>query len=152
MRVATMQAKAAATIAPQTTAASPARLSSTAAASACSPPPTLSTSAQATPSGYGRSDCVTSARRSGIEYITPRIPPSAQIAQDTQYGKPVHQPIITMPGSTKMIADRVPAAEATVCTMLFSWTVMPLKPRSTAMEITAAGIEVAKVRPALSPK
>ena len=51
MRVATMQAKTAATIAPQTTAASPARLSSTAAASACSPPPTLSTSAQATPSG-----------------------------------------------------------------------------------------------------
>ena len=51
MRVATMQANTAETIAPQTTAASPARLSSTAAASACSPPPTLSTSAQATPSG-----------------------------------------------------------------------------------------------------
>ena len=51
-----------------------------------------------------------------------------------------------------MIDDRVPAAEATVCTMLFSWTVMPRKPRSTAMEITAAGIEVAKVSPALSPK
>ena len=33
----------------------------------------------------------------------------------------VHQPIITRPGSTKMIADRVPAAEATVWTMLFSW-------------------------------
>ena len=59
---------------------------------------------------------------------------------------------MTRPGSTKMIEDRVPAAEATVCTMLFSWTVMPLKPRSTAIEITAAGIEVAKVRPALSPK
>ena len=60
--------------------------------------------------------------------------------------------MITMPGSTKMIEDRVPAAEATVCTILFSWTVMPLNPRSTAMEITAAGIEVAKVRPAFSPK
>ena len=51
MRVATTQAKTADTIEPQTTAASPARLSSTAAASACSPPPTLSTWAQATPSG-----------------------------------------------------------------------------------------------------
>ena len=87
-----------------------------------------------------------------MEYITPSVPPSAQIANDTQYGKPVHQPIITRPGSTKMIDDRVPAAEATVCTMLFSCTVMPRKPRSTAMEITAAGIEVAKVSPALSPK
>ncbi len=80
------------------------------------------------------------------------MPPRAQIAQETQYGNPVHQPMITMPGSTKMTEDRVPAAEATVCTMLFSWTVMPLNPRSSAMEMTAAGIEVAKVRPALSPK
>ena len=59
---------------------------------------------------------------------------------------------MTRPGSTKMIEDSVPAAEATVCTMLFSWIVAPLKPRSTAMEMTAAGIEVAKVRPALRPK
>ncbi len=74
------------------------------------------------------------------------------MANEVQYGKRVHQPIITRPGSTKMIAERVPAAEATVCTMLFSCTVMPWKPRSTAIEITAAGIEVAKVRPARSPK
>src|ERR1700722_14896301 len=59
---------------------------------------------------------------------------------------------MTSPGSTKMIEDRVPAAEATVCTMLFSCRVAPLKARSTAMEITAAGMEVAKVSPALSPK
>src|SRR5882724_8975998 len=140
------------TIEPQTTARSPARLSSTAVASACSPPPTFSTSAQATPSGYGRSDCVTRARRSGIEYITPRIPPNAQIANEIQKGKPVHQPIMIKPGSTKIIDDNVPAAEATVCTMLFSWTVASRKPRSIAIEITAAGIDVEKVRPALRPK
>jgi hypothetical protein len=48
------------------------------------------------------------------------MPPSAQIAKEIQNGKPVHQPIITRPGSTKIIDDSVPAAEATVCTMLFS--------------------------------
>src|SRR5579862_6141219 len=87
-----------------------------------------------------------------MEYMTPSIPPSAQIAADIQYGNPVHQPMITSPGSTKMIADSVPAAEAIVCTILFSWIVIPLKPRSTAIEMTAAGIEVANVNPALSPK
>ena len=80
------------------------------------------------------------------------MPPSAQIANDDQYGNPVHQPIITRPGSTKMIDDSVPAAEATVCTMLFSWTVESRKPRSSAIEMTAAGIDVANVRPALRPK
>ena len=68
------------------------------------------------------------------------------------YGKPLHQPIITSPGSTKIIADSVPAALAMVCTMLFSRMVAPLNARSTAMEITAAGIEVAKVRPIFSPR
>jgi hypothetical protein len=67
-------------------------------------------------------------------------------------GKPCHQPIMTRPGSTKMIAESVPAAEATVCTMLFSSTVAPGRCRSTAMEITAAGIDVAKVNPTLSPR
>src|SRR6266446_10234222 len=118
-----------------------------------SPPlPTFNTSAQATPSGYGRSEPVTNARRSGIEYITPRMPPSAQIAKEIQNGKPVHQPIIIRPGRTKIIDDSVPAAEATVCTMLFSWTVAFLKLRRIAIEITAAGIEVENVSPALSPK
>src|SRR5882672_3752548 len=59
---------------------------------------------------------------------------------------------MTRPGSTKMMADNVPAADATVCTMLFSWMVVPLNPRSTAIEITAAGIDVAKVNPAFRPK
>ncbi len=59
---------------------------------------------------------------------------------------------MTRPGSTKMIDDSVPAAEATVWTMLFSWIVTPLKPRSTAIEMTAAGIEVENVSPALRPK
>ena len=44
-----------------------------------------------------------------------------------QYGKPVHQPIMIRPGSTKMIAARVPAAEAIVWTMLFSRIVCPRK-------------------------
>jgi hypothetical protein len=115
-RVATIAANSADAIVPPTSAASPAR-------SPSAPPavvPTLSTSAAATPSGYGRLDIVTSARRSGTLYITPRIPPIAQIANETPNGKPLHQPIITRPGSTKMIADRVPAADATVWTMLFS--------------------------------
>ena len=58
-----------------------------------------------------------------MEYITPRMPPSAQIAKEIQNGKPVHQPIMIKPGKTKMIDESVPAAEATVCTMLFSCTV-----------------------------
>ena len=150
--VATTIANTAETMVPAATASRPPLLLSCAASPAPSPPPTLSTSAQATPSGYGRSESVTSARRSGIVYITPRIPPVAQMPNVTQNGKPVHQPIITSPGSTKMIADSVPAAEATVCTMLFSCTVEFLNPRSMAIEITAAGIEVAKVRPAFRPK
>src|SRR4029078_10383287 len=109
--------------------------------------PTLSTSAHATPSGYGKSVFVSSARRSGIEYITPRIPPSAQIQNEVQKGNSVHQPIMIRPGRTKMIDDSVPAAEATVCTILFSWMVAFLNPRRIAMEITAAGMEVENVRP-----
>ena len=56
------------------------------------------------------------------------------------------------PGSTKMIADSVPAADAMVWTMLFSWIVESRKNLSTAIEITAAGIEVAKVMPSLRPR
>ena len=48
------------------------------------PAPTLSTSAAATPSGYGRSLPVTSARRSGTEYITPNMPPKPITATDCQ--------------------------------------------------------------------
>ncbi len=80
------------------------------------------------------------------------MPPVAQMPNVSQNGKPFHQPTITRPGKTKMIADNVPADEATVCTMLFSCIVEFLKPRRMAIEITAAGIEVAKVRPALRPK
>ena len=52
--------------------------------------------------------------------MTPSTPPTAHTAKDCQNGNPVHQPIISSPGRTKMIDDRVPAAEATVWTMLFS--------------------------------
>ena len=51
-----------------------------------------------------------------------------------------------------MMADNVPAAEAIVWTMLFSWIVEPAKKRKIAIEITAAGIEVAKVIPIVSPR
>src|SRR6185295_12083342 len=74
------------------------------------PDPTLSTSAAATPSGYGKSEFVTSARRSGIVNSTPSTPPLTQMRNDCQNGKPVHQPTITRPGNTKMIAESVPAA------------------------------------------
>jgi hypothetical protein len=59
---------------------------------------------------------------------------------------------MTRPGSTKMIAASVPAADAMVWTMLFSRMFDPRTKRSTAIEITAAGIDVAKVMPTFSPR
>ena len=55
------------------------------------------------------------------------------------------------PGKTKIIDESVPAAEATVWTILFSWILASRKLRRIAIEITAAGIEVEKVRAALRP-
>lgn len=55
------------------------------------------------------------------------------------------------PGNTKIIDESVPAAEATVCTILFSWIVASRKLRRIAIEITAAGIDVEKVSAALRP-
>ena len=114
--------------------------------------PTFNTSAAATPSGYGRSEFVTSARRSGIVKTTPSTPPLRQIRKLYQNGKPVHQPTITRPGSAKMIADRVPAAEATVWTMLFSRIDESFTALRIAIEMTAAGIDEAKVRPTFRPR
>ena len=94
---------------------------------------------------------VTNARRRGTEYMTPRMPPMPMTATLSQYGKPVHQPTMIRPGRTNTIADSVPAADAMVWTMLFSWIVESRKARSTAIEITAAGIDVATVSPILSP-
>ena len=51
-----------------------------------------------------------------------------------------------------MTADSVPAADAIVWIMLFSWTVWSPQNRRTAIEMTAAGIEVAKVRPTFRPR
>ena len=51
-----------------------------------------------------------------------------------------------------MMAESVPAAEAMVCTMLFSVMEWFANLRRIAMEITAAGMEVAKVRPTFSPR
>jgi hypothetical protein len=71
---------------------------------------------------------------------------------DSQNGNPVHQPTITKPGSTKITDESVPAAEATVCTMLFSQIVEVLNPRKIAIEMTAAGIDEANVNPTFSPR
>src|SRR6476620_12790857 len=71
---------------------------------------------------------------------------------DCQTGNPVHQPTITSPGSTKMIAESVPAADATVCTMLFSRMDESLTALRIAIEITAAGIDEANVSPTLRPR
>ncbi len=57
-----------------------------------------------------------------------------------------------VPGSTKMIAESVPAADATVWTMLFSRIVESFTALSTAIEITAAGIDEANVSPTLRPR
>src|SRR5258706_4489844 len=83
---------------------------------------------------------------------TPSVPPDAQTRNDAETGNPFHQPTITRPGSTKMIAAIAPAAEATVCTILFSRMLEPGKTLSTAMEMTAAGIDEAMVRPTLRPR
>ena len=76
----------------------------------------------------------------------------AQAPKVGQNGTLAHQPIISRPGSTKITEASVPAAEAMVWTMLFSWMVASLKALSSAIEITAAGIEVANVRPTFSPR
>src|SRR4051812_31229935 len=138
---------------PRITATSPSRASPVSSfVSPRVPDPTRRTSAAATPSGYGRSEFVTSARRNGIVNTTPSTPPLTQIRNDCQKGNPVHQPTMTSPGSTKMIADSVPAADATVWTMLFSRIDESLTALRIAIEITAAGIDDANVSPTLSPR
>ena len=52
----------------------------------------------------------------------------------------------------RAVAPLKPAADAIVCTMLFSTIEWLAKLRSTAIEMTAAGIAVAKVRPTLRPR
>ena len=153
MRVAPITASPADATEPITTARSPSFASpASLPASARAPDPTFSTSAAATPAGYGRSALVTSARRRGMVKSTPSTPPLRQMRNDSQKGKPVHQPTITRPGSTKMIAESVPAAEATVWTMLFSRIDESFTALRMAIEMTAAGIDEAKVRPTLRPR
>jgi hypothetical protein len=50
------------------------------------------------------------------------------------------------------MAESVPAADATVWTMLFSRIEESLKALRTAIEITAAGMDDATVSPTLSPR
>ena len=74
------------------------------------------------------------------------------MATDCQNGNSSHQPIITRPGRTKMIELMAPPTEATVCTVMFSQMVEVRNARSTAIEITAAGMAEAKVRPTSRPR
>ncbi len=87
-----------------------------------------------------------------MEKVTPSTPPRMQIITDSQKGKSIHQPIMTRPGRTKMIELMAPPTEATVCTVMFSQMVEPRKARSRAMEMTAAGMAEAKVRPTFRPR
>ena len=48
--------------------------------------------------------------------------------------------------------DKVPAAEAWVCTILFSRILLSLANFKTAIDITAAGMDEANVKPTLSPR
>ena len=57
-----------------------------------------------------------------------------------------------MPGMMKMMADSVPAADACVCTMLFSRMFEFLAILRMAIEMTAAGMADEKVSPTLSPR
>src|SRR6185437_13810244 len=83
---------------------------------------------------------------------TPSTPPAAQIRKEVQNGKTVHQPTITRLGRMKMTEASVPAAEQTVWTILFSRILEPENSPRNAIEITAAGIEVAMVRPTFRPR
>src|SRR5215469_3122273 len=152
MRVAAKIAKPADAMAPKTIASRPSRAALAPAPVSCKWDPTFSTSAAATPSGYGRSELVTKARLSGIVNSTPKVPPEAQTRKDSQKGNPDHQPTITRPGNTKIIDAIAPAADATVWTMLFSRIFEPGKTLSTAMDMTAAGMDEAMVRPTFSPR
>ncbi|CFU80756.1 Uncharacterised protein [Bordetella pertussis] len=80
------------------------------------------------------------------------MPPAPQMARVCQNGKPCQCPIMTRAGRMKMMADKVPAAEACVCTMLFSRMLASRNIRSTDMEITAAGIAEENVRPTFRPR
>ena len=59
---------------------------------------------------------------------------------------------MSSPGRTKITEEIVPAAEASVCTRLFSKILLPWANLSTAIEITAAGMVEANVSPTLRPR
>ena len=59
---------------------------------------------------------------------------------------------MSRPGRMKMMADKVPAAEACVWTMLFSRMLECWNMRRIAMEMTAAGMDDENVRPTFNPR
>ena len=115
--------------------------------------PVLSTSAAALPSGNASPWSTISARRSGTEKNTPRMPPRPAIASTHMYRKSCQWPSITSAGIVKITPEAIDEpAEAPVCTMLFSRMPPPPSTRSTAIETTAAGIADAMVMPAKRPR
>ena len=74
-----------------------------------------------------------------------------QTAVVCQNGKPCQCPIRTRPGRARMTLHSVPAAEACVCTMLFSRRPAPPISRNAPIEIIAAGIDDENVIPVFSP-
>ena len=119
-----------------------------------SPPrsPAISTSAQATPSGYLSLPCslTMSARRSGIMNNTPSVPPTAARTKMVMYLKysapPDRNSIAGIVNTTPAATDS--PAEPIVWTMLFSRIVDLPSFLKTAIERTAIGTEAETVSPA----
>jgi hypothetical protein len=85
-------------------------------------------------------------------YITPSTPPKRRSPKDSQNGNSSPPADHHQAGQDEDDRAHGPAAEATVWTMLFSQMVAVLKARRIAMEMTAAGIEEAKVSPTFRPR
>ena len=84
--------------------------------------------------------------------MTPKMPPIDAIKKVCQNGNSIQALTRISAGRMKTSADKVPAEDAKVWTMLFSSTEAFLKNLKMPIEITAAGMEVAKVRPTFKPK
>jgi hypothetical protein len=97
-------------------------------------------------------ELTTKARRRGIESITPKIPPKADMKNVCQKGKSFHTASIISPGITNTTEERVPAADVIVWTVTFSNGLLFFKMRKKAIEITAEGNAVEKVIPTLRPR
>ena len=110
------------------------------------------TSAQAVPSGYGRSRSSMRSRRSGIIAERPRSAPRKQSATTCRYGGAVPQRKSAGIVKIEPVASEVDA-EPIVCER-FASRIEPFAPKSrkSATVMTAAGIEAETVRPTRRPR